>query len=140
MNPRVHTPGAPHSYAPFVGGAADLTTGKYKLTFSAGDQAGAAVQVRSQKRTDGPWTYTAAAGKGKSASDSWNSGYSGGSYDLTAHGPNGFLRTFKGNNKAAEPEVTARHDAGNLKLTLTNPSTADAHLTVTNAYGGGRQT
>jgi len=36
--------------------------------------------------------------------------------------------------------VTARHDAGGLKLTMTNPSTADAHLTVTNAYGGERQT
>ncbi|SFX62507.1 phosphocholine-specific phospholipase C [Streptomyces atratus] len=131
-------PSRPLSYAPYVDGAADLTTGKYKLTFSAGDQAGAAFQVRSQKRTDGPWTYTAAAGK--SVSDSWNSVYSGGSYDLTAHGPNGFLRTFKGNNKAAEPEVTARHDAGSLKLTLNNPSTADAHLTVTNAYGGERQT
>lgn len=131
-------PSRPLSYAPYVDGAADLATGKYKLTFSAGDKAGAAFQVRSQKRTDGPWTYTAAAGK--PVSDSWNSFYSGGSYDLTAHGPNGFLRTFKGNNKAAEPEVTARHEAGNLKLTLTNPSTADAHLTVTNAYGGGRQT
>ncbi|WP_326763495.1 phospholipase C, phosphocholine-specific [Streptomyces sp. NBC_01591] len=131
-------PSRPLSYAPYVDGAADLATGKYKLMFSAGDQAGAAFQVRSQKRTDGPWTYTAAAGK--PVSDSWNSVYSGGSYDLTAHGPNGFLRTFKGNNKAAEPEVTARHDAGNLKLTLTNPSTADAHLTVTNAYGGERQT
>ncbi|MFD5191834.1 phosphocholine-specific phospholipase C [Streptomyces sp. NPDC058357] len=131
-------PSRPLSYVPYVDGAADLTTGKYKLTFSAGDQAGAAFQVRSQKRTDGPWTYTAAAGK--PVSDSWNSVYSGGSYDLTAHGPNGFLRTFQGNNKAAEPEVKARHDAGDLKLTLTNPSTTDAHLTVTNAYGGERQT
>ncbi|MEE1745193.1 phosphocholine-specific phospholipase C [Streptomyces sp. JV184] len=131
-------PSRPLSYVPYVDGAADLTTGKYKLTFSAGDQTGAAFQVRSQKRTDGPWTYTAAAGK--PVSDSWNSVYSGGSYDLTAHGPNGFLRTFQGNNKAAEPEVKARHDAGDLKLTLTNPSTIDAHLTVTNAYGGERQT
>ncbi|MFF9321960.1 phosphocholine-specific phospholipase C [Streptomyces sp. NPDC014735] len=133
-------PSRPLAYAPYVDGAADLTTGKYKLTFSAGDQAGAAFQVRSQKRTDGPWTYTAAAGK--PVSDSWNSFYSGGSYDLTVHGPNGFLRAFKGNNKVGEPEVTARHDAstGNLKLTLVNPSATDAHLTVTNAYGGGPQT
>ncbi|MFJ1829060.1 phosphocholine-specific phospholipase C [Streptomyces sp. NPDC088178] len=131
-------PSRPLSYAPYVDGAADLTTGKYKLTFSAGDRAGAAFQVRSQRRTDGPWTYTAAAGK--PVSDSWNSVYSGGSYDLTVHGPNGFLRTFGGNNKTAEPEVTVRHEAGGLKLILTNPSTADAHLTVTNAYGGEHQT
>ncbi|MFE6664905.1 phosphocholine-specific phospholipase C [Streptomyces sp. NPDC057697] len=131
-------PSRPLPYAPYVDGAADLTTGKYKLTFSAGSQAGAAFQVRSQKRGDGPWTYTSTAGK--PVSDSWNSVYSGGSYDLTVHGPNGFLRTFQGNNKAAEPEVKARHDAGGLKLTLTNPSAADARLTVANAYGGGRQT
>ncbi|MFF3392790.1 phosphocholine-specific phospholipase C [Streptomyces sp. NPDC002669] len=129
-------PSRPLAYEPYVDGAADLSTGKYRLTFGAGDRAGAAFQVRSQKRTDGPWTYTAAAGK--PVSDSWNSVYSGGGYDLTVHGPNGFLRAFLGNNKAAEPEVTARHDGatGNLRLVLTNPSAADAHLTVTNAYGG----
>ncbi|MET9918686.1 phosphocholine-specific phospholipase C [Streptomyces sp. NPDC006435] len=129
-------PSRPLAYEPYVDGAADLSTGKYRLTFGAGDRAGAAFQVRSQKRTDGPWTYTAAAGK--PVSDSWNSVYSGGGYDLTVHGPNGFLRAFRGNNKAAEPEVTARHDGatGGLRLVLTNPSAADAHLTVTNAYGG----
>ncbi|MGW2183799.1 phosphocholine-specific phospholipase C [Streptomyces sp. NPDC001732] len=133
-------PSRPLPYAPYVDGAADLSTGKYRLTFSAGDRTGAAFQVRSLKRTDGPWTYTAAAGK--PVSDSWNSVYSGGSYDLTVHGPNGFLRVFKGNNKVAEPEVTARHDAdtGGLGLTLTNPSAADARLTVSNAYGGGSRT
>ncbi|MFJ8826748.1 phosphocholine-specific phospholipase C [Streptomyces sp. NPDC102467] len=133
-------PSRPLGYAPYVDGAQDVATGKYKLTFSGGDKKGAAFQVRSQNRGDGPWTYTAEAAK--SLSDSWNSAYSSGSYDLTAHGPNGFLRAFKGNNKVAEPEVTARHDGGtgNLKLTLKNPTTADVHLTVTNAYGGQPQT
>ncbi|MEV1019561.1 phosphocholine-specific phospholipase C [Streptomyces sp. NPDC050264] len=133
-------PSRPLGYAPYVDGAQDVGTGKYKLTFSGGATKGAAFQVRSQNRTDGPWTYTAEAAK--SLSDSWNSAYSSGSYDLTAHGPNGFLRAFKGNNKVAEPEVTARHDGGtgNLKLTLKNPTTADVHLTVTNAYGGQPQT
>ncbi|MET9493831.1 phosphocholine-specific phospholipase C [Streptomyces sp. NPDC006552] len=133
-------PSRPLGYAPYVDGAQDLATGKYKLTFSGGATKGAAFQVRSQSRTDGPWTYTAEAAK--SLSDSWNSLYSGGKYDLTVHGPNGFLRAFAGNNKVAEPEVTARHDGttGNLKLTLRNPTTADVHLTVTNAYGGTPQT
>ncbi|MYT74455.1 MULTISPECIES: phospholipase C, phosphocholine-specific [unclassified Streptomyces] len=133
-------PSRPTAYAPYVDGAVDLATGKYKLTLSGGDQKGAFFQVRSQSRGDGPWTYTAAPGK--PVSDSWNSVYSAGKYDLTAHGPHGFLRAFKGNNKVAEPEVTARHDGGtgNLKLTLKNPGTADARLTVTNAYGGWRQT
>ncbi|NEB81498.1 phospholipase C, phosphocholine-specific [Streptomyces sp. SID14478] len=133
-------PSRPLGYAPYVDGAQDVATGKFKLTFSGGDKKGAAFQVRSQKRTDGPWTYTAEAAK--SIADSWNSAYSGGSYDLTVHGPNGFLRTFQGNNKVAEPEVTARHDAatGNLRLTLKNPTAADVTFTVTNAYGGQPQT
>ncbi|MEV5613103.1 phosphocholine-specific phospholipase C [Streptomyces sp. NPDC052225] len=133
-------PSRPLAYAPYVDGLADVSTGKYKLTFSGGDRAGAAFQVRSQSRTDGPWTYTTEAAK--SLSDSWNSVYSQGSYDLTVHGPNGFLRAFKGNNKAVGPEVVARHDAatGNLLLTLKNPTTADVRLTVTNAYGGQART
>ncbi|WP_394428984.1 phosphocholine-specific phospholipase C [Streptomyces sp. SGAir0957] len=133
-------PSRPLPYAPYVDGAQDLSTGKYKLTFSGGDKKGAAFQVRSQSRGDGPWTYTTEAAK--SLSDSWNSVYSGGKYDLTVHGPNGFLRSFQGNNKVAEPEITARHDgaSGNLALTLRNPTTADVHITVTNAYGGQPQT
>ncbi|MFE1955845.1 phosphocholine-specific phospholipase C [Streptomyces sp. NPDC059524] len=133
-------PSRPLAYAPYVDGAADIATGKYKLTLSGGPSAGAAFQIRSQNRTDGPWTYTAEAGK--SISDSWNSYYSKGAYDLTVHGPNGFLRAFKGDNKAAGPEVTARHNGGtgNLELTLTNPTAAAVRLTVTNAYGGAAQT
>ncbi|MHC5256406.1 phosphocholine-specific phospholipase C [Streptomyces sp. UC4497] len=133
-------PTRPLAYAPYVDGAADVATGKYRLTLSGGDRAGAAFQVRSLSRGDGPWTYTAEAGK--SIADSWNSTYSEGRYDLTAHGPNGFLRAFQGDNKTAGPEVTARHDAGtgNLALTLTNPTSAAVRLTVTNAYGGGVQT
>ncbi|WP_328635026.1 phosphocholine-specific phospholipase C [Streptomyces sp. NBC_00356] len=133
-------PSRPLAYAPYVDGAADIATGKYRLTLSGGDRSGAAFQVRSLSRGDGPWTYTAEAGK--SIADSWNSTYSEGRYDLTAHGPNGFLRAFQGDNKTAGPEVTARHDAGtgNLVLTLTNPTSAAVRLTVTNAYGGGVQT
>ncbi|MCX3064316.1 phosphocholine-specific phospholipase C [Streptomyces beihaiensis] len=135
-----HRPSRPLPYAPYVDGAANLSTGKYKLTFSGGDQAGAAFQVRSLSRTDGPWTYTTEAGK--SVSDSWNSYYSQGKYDLTVHGPNGFLRAFKGDNKTAGPELTARHDAdtGDVTLTLTNPTGSDVRITVVNSYGGDPQT
>ncbi|MEU6658077.1 phosphocholine-specific phospholipase C [Streptomyces sp. NPDC046821] len=133
-------PTRPLPYAPYVDGTSSPSTGKFTLTFSGGPSAGAAFQVRSQNRADGPWTYSTEAGK--SIADTWNSAYSGGKYDLTVHGPNGFLRAFKGNNKASEPELTARHDAstGNLTLTFTNYTAADVHLTVANAYGGQPQT
>lgn len=135
-------PTRPLPYAPFTDGAADTAAGKFTLTFSAGPSAGAQFRVSSANRTDGPWTYTAAAGD--KVSDTWNTAYSKGSYDLTVHGPNGFLRAFKGPGRTAGPEVTARHDAsgGNLELTLTNRGAADCRLTLTRAeaYGGGSET
>ncbi|MGW1373743.1 phosphocholine-specific phospholipase C [Streptomyces sp. NPDC002446] len=133
-------PARPLPYAPLVDGSADPAAGKFTLTFSAGDAAGACFHVRSGNRTDGPWTYTTEAGK--NISDTWNTAYSKGAYDLSVFGPNGFLRTFQGPGKTAGPEVTARHDkaTGNLKLTLRNAGGADCNLTVSNAYGGAKET
>ena len=127
-------PSRPLPYAPLVDGAAAPSTGKYTLTFSAGDKAGACFTVTAGNRTDGPWTYTTESGK--QISDTWNTSYSKDVYDLSVFGPNGFLRTFKGAGTTAGPEVTARHDAsaGSIDLTLTNPGAGDCHLTVTNAY------
>ncbi|WKX69095.1 phosphocholine-specific phospholipase C [Streptomyces sp. XD-27] len=133
-------PARPLPYAPLVDASATASTGRITLTFSGGGKAGAQFYVTSGNRTDGPWTYTAAAGK--TISDTWNSAYSGGKHDLTVHGPNGFLRAFKGSGTAAGPEVTARHVAssGNVTLTMKNAGTADVHLTVTNAYDGRKDT
>ncbi|MEV4424359.1 phosphocholine-specific phospholipase C [Streptomyces sp. NPDC049602] len=128
-------PTRPLKYAPYVDGAADVTAGTYRLTFSGGPQAGAQFYVTSANRTDAPWTYTSEANK--SIADTWNTKYSKGLTDLTVHGPNGFLRRFRSPGKTAVPEVTARHDAttGDLALTFTNAGTT-ATVTVTNAYGG----
>ncbi|MFJ9409718.1 phosphocholine-specific phospholipase C [Streptomyces sp. NPDC101393] len=133
-------PSRPLPYAPLVDGAAAPSTGKYTLTFSAGDKAGACFTVTAGNRTDGPWTYTTESGK--QISDTWNTSYSKDVYDLSVFGPNGFLRTFKGAGTTAGPEVTARHDAsaGSIDLTLTNPGAGDCHLTVTNAYDGKSET
>lgn len=133
-------PSRPLPYAPLVDGSAAPSTGRYTLTFKSGDKAGACFTVTAGNRTDGPWTYTTEAGK--KISDTWNTSYSKGGYDLSVYGPNGFLRTFKGDGKKTGPEVTARHDAtaGRLVLTLTNHGSTDCHLTVTNAYGGASET
>ncbi|MFI9237306.1 phosphocholine-specific phospholipase C [Streptomyces sp. NPDC053079] len=131
----------PLPYAPVVDGVATPSTGRFTLTFSAGEAAGACFHVTSGNRTDGPWTYTAEAGK--KLSDTWNSAYSKGSYDLSVFGPNGFLRTFRGPGSAAGPEVTARHVAGgggSLELIMTNAGASECRLTVTDAYSGGSRT
>ncbi|MEU4350630.1 phosphocholine-specific phospholipase C [Streptomyces sp. NPDC023838] len=129
----------PLRYAPYVDGSANVSTGKFTLTFSGGASAGAQFLVTSPNRTDGPWTYTTEAGK--TLADAWNTAYSKGTTDLTVFGPNGFLRTFRNPGRTAGPEVRARHNAatGNLDLTLTNAGTSSARLTVTNGYGGASQ-
>ncbi|MGP4085245.1 phospholipase domain-containing protein, partial [Streptomyces sp. KR55] len=127
-------PARPLKYAPLVDGSADVAAGTFTLTFASGAKAGAAFLVTSGNRTDGPWTYTTEAGK--SISDTWNSAYSGGSYDLTVHGPNGFLRVFKGPNKVAGPEVTARHRGDDIELTFTNRGSGTVQLKVADGYRG----
>jgi phospholipase C len=121
----------PLPYAPVVDGA--VADGKYRLTFGSGARAGAQFLITSANRTDGPWTYTTEAGK--TVADSWNPIYSGGVTDLTVHGPNGFLRTFKG-KPATGLEITARENpaTGNVDLTFT--SDAARTVTLTNSYGG----
>ncbi|RZU10870.1 phospholipase C [Kribbella rubisoli] len=125
----------PLPYAPVVDGA--VADSKYKLTFSSGPDAGAQFLITSANRTDGPWTYTAEAGK--TVSDSWNPVYSGGVTDLTVHGPNGFLRTFKG-KPATGLEITARENAGTGNVDLTITSDAARKVTIANAYDGKKKT
>ncbi|NEA64890.1 phospholipase C, phosphocholine-specific [Streptomyces sp. SID12488] len=128
-------PARPLKYAPYVDGSADLTAGKLTLAFASGTHAGASFLVTSGNRTDGPWAYT--TGAGKTVSDTWNSAYSKDAHDLTVHGPNGFLRVFKGRGKgAAGPEATARHVGDDLELTLTNKGSKTVELKLTSGYGG----
>ncbi|MGW8375713.1 phospholipase C, phosphocholine-specific [Streptomyces sp. ODS28] len=133
-------PTRPLPYAPAVDGTGDPGKGTFTLSFGGGPDAGAQFTVAAGNRSDGPWTYTAEAGK--RISDTWNTAYSQGSYDLSVHGPNGFLRTYHGPGKTPGPEVRARHNAstGNLDLTLTNKGASDCSVTLTNAYGGGSKT
>ncbi|WP_369274690.1 phosphocholine-specific phospholipase C [Streptomyces sp. R11] len=124
----------PLKYAPHVDGSVDAAAGTFTLSFASGAKAGAAFHITSGNRTDGPWMYTTEAGK--SIADTWNSAYSNGSYDLTVHGPNGFVRYFKGSNKTAGPEVTARHKGDDIELTFSNKATTSVRLKIANGYGG----
>src|SRR5499426_460295 len=71
-----------------------LNHGELSLQFDNTGKAGACFQVRSGAL--GPWSYTVESGK--SLADTWNAQRAGGdNYDLSAFGPNGFLRGFRGN-------------------------------------------
>ncbi|HEY3481599.1 MAG TPA: phospholipase C, phosphocholine-specific, partial [Streptomyces sp.] len=133
-------PSRPLPYAPLVDAAVTSSDGHVTLTFGGGVAAGACFHVTAGNRADGPWTYTTEAGK--KLSGSWDTAAAQGAYDLTAHGPNGFLRAFKGSAAHTGPEVTARHDAetGRVELTMTNSGHEDVRLTVSNAYDGRHRT
>ncbi|MET8946415.1 phosphocholine-specific phospholipase C [Streptomyces sp. NPDC004542] len=131
---RGHRPTRPLRYAPVVDGSADPAIGGLTLTFASGAHAGAAFLVTSGNRADGPWSYTTEAGT--SVSGTWDSARSGGSHHLSVHGPNGFLRVFKGPGKTAGAEVTARHAGDGIELAFTNQGSGTARLRLANGYGG----
>ncbi|SDY95696.1 phospholipase C [Lysobacter sp. yr284] len=120
-----------------VGGRIEASSGRYWLDFGNSGVAGACFNVYAGNRSDGPWYYTLDAGT--ALSDYWSAKQvTKGVYDLSAYGPNGFLRAFKGDlNKAlaadgANPEVTVRHDVagGRLLIELTNTGKAACTLSL----------
>ncbi|MFJ1706253.1 phosphocholine-specific phospholipase C [Kitasatospora sp. NPDC088346] len=131
---RGHRPSRPLGYRPHVDGCQDRAAGTFTLTFASGATAGAAFLVTSGNRADGPWSYTTEAGR--TISGTWDTARSNGVYDLSVHGPNGFLRDFRGHAGTAAPEVTARHAGDDLELTVTNNGSRTARLKITNGYGG----
>ncbi len=81
----------------------------------------------------GPWSYTVEAGK--SLFDTWTPGDDDG-YALTVSGPNGFFRKFAGSLAAGAVDLTvvASYDASGIALRITNNTTANVPVDVTDTY------
>lgn len=86
-------------------------------------------------RKFGAWQYTLPAGG--QVTDYFSAlGVSGGPYDIDAHGPDGFLRGYKGdvltwtNPAKAHPEVSSVEQPDGVHLTLTNQGGKPAVFTV----------
>ncbi|MFG2305628.1 phosphocholine-specific phospholipase C [Actinacidiphila glaucinigra] len=110
--------------------------GSLRIEFASHGEAGAAFLVTSATDASGPWTYT--VGAGHSLTGAWDlPAGAHGDYDVTVHGPNGFLRRFAGRAAAAGAEVSARHDgrSGDVRLVLTNHGHETVTLTVRDGYG-----
>jgi len=102
----------PAPYALQVTGDEDRVGGAVRLTFTNSGAAAAVFQVRSAVVGVAPRTYT--VGARQQISDLWK--VTGGVYDLSVHGPNGFLHSFAGD--FASPTVSAAYDAkqGSIRL------------------------
>lgn len=95
---------------------------------------GAVFQVRSGASAEAPRSYTVEAGR--RLSDRWDIVTE---YDCQVHGPNGFLRAFKGDLSAARPaliEVHARYVGGGLALEIASLDTRRLHLELRDRYTG----
>jgi len=114
---------------------ATVTSASVRLTFVNDGAAGAVFSVWPSGHGAGPWFHTVAAGKQLMADHPI--GAEG--YDLTVHGPNGFVRRFAGSG-ADGPEVRVEHDsrADRLALTLMSPSENRRMTVAPGVYPHGR--
>jgi phospholipase C len=114
---------------------------KIWIDFANTGKAGAAFYVYNGKKPNhNPRRYTISAGG--MFSDYWETSDTQGAYELTVHGPNGYLCQFRGNTDGAASqgksnlEVKVRYDLmeGNIFLSLSNPGSAPCSMRVTNRY------
>jgi phospholipase C len=120
--------------------AADARTsaadGLLSVDFAAHGTAGATFYATSTTDAGGPRTYT--VGAGAKLAGNWAVGTDPeGAYEVTVHGPNGFLRQFRGRAGTAGAEVTVRHDGGDrsVHLDLVNHGATTVRLSVEDGYG-----
>ena len=128
-------PARPLPYTLQVDAAANVPAQTITVNFDNDGKAGACVHVRSPDGSSaggstGPWSYTVEACK--SLFDTWTPGDDG-SYELTVNGPNGFFRKFAGAfaTGAVDLTVVASYDASGIALRITNNTTANVPLDVT---------
>jgi phospholipase C len=117
-------------------GRSDTVGGVFRIVFVNTGKAGACFHVRSALGSEGPWSFTVEAGK--SLSESWALAPQQGRYDLSVHGPNGFLRGFRGVAGAGRTNLDidcSYDDDLTLAVTLTNRSTSPARLVIKDVYG-----
>jgi phospholipase C len=94
--------------------------------------AGAVFELRTEGAGDGPWSFTVGAGQNLSAKVPLPAG----PYHFALRGPNGFLRSFKGDAATDVPvvvEQVSQPGNGNLALSLTNHGRT---MVVITAKGG----
>ncbi|HUB92041.1 MAG TPA: alkaline phosphatase family protein, partial [Dyella sp.] len=109
--------------------------GQFRIEFQNEGRLGACFHVRSGGAASGPWYYTVEAGKSLSAS--WPMQ---GAYAWHVYGPNGFVRSFKGDSVSRKTilQVASRYqrEAGGVALTLANEGHEFCNITVENLYNG----
>ena len=111
----------------------------FVIEFSNRGQAAAVFRVNATGSNIAPRNYTVEAGNHLKHSWALNAD---GRYDFSVHGPNGFLRTFKGRVLAAhdallEAHIECRHEGNKeLILSVANFGTATKTIRILDTYTG----
>jgi phospholipase C len=133
-------PALPIDYRFATSSRTDVATGRLWIRVeNSGDLGAGFAMYTVNHRKFGAWRYTVPAGG--AVEDFFNAqSVSGGPYDIDAHGPDGYLRGFKGdvrtwaNPAKAHPEAFATDLPGRrIEITLTNTGGAPTTFTVTGA-------
>jgi phospholipase C len=123
-----------------VDGEAHDSEGTVELRFRNTGKAAVVFQVRFGDGQTAPRTYT--VGAGHEASDTFGGGAT--SYDLSVHGPNGFLRTFAGGlvTRSANLTVKAIYEKRpeGIALVIQNNGSSDEKVTIVDTYSGKTKT
>jgi phospholipase C len=119
-----------------VHASVNVSTSSITLTFANTGHATAVFQIRSANPADVVRTYTVEPTK--ELSDTCNVGSS---YDLSVHGPNGFIRYFKGSvgSSAAILDVVSVYGVqgrGSIAWKIMNLGGGPAQVSVLDAYTG----
>ena len=128
----------PLSYLLMVDGHADVD--KFHIQFTNVGNVGAAFSVHDGVHLESaPRRYAVSAGD--RLADNWRAESDMRAYDLTVHGPHGYLRHFRGDLANSGAEATIIYIAGQeiVLLSLTNAGTQPVTVTVTERYTGIRQ-
>jgi phospholipase C len=116
----------------------DAVPEEVKIHFKSSGNAAAVFQVRALRGDAGPWTYTVAPHS--ELSDVWVSPViDPQGYALSVHGPNGFLRTFRGSvsgKEAMSLDVRSVYDVERCGITLhiRNMDDSPCRVHIRNAY------
>jgi phospholipase C len=115
--------------------AADVRVedGKVLIDLVNTGEVGAVFQVFDNTDRAGPWRFTIGAGH-RHAAAHWNP-LGSEHYDLTVHGPNGFLRRFAGHIADAGPALQLVEEAGGVVLVVTADNAAVVEAAMDSGYG-----
>ncbi len=131
-----HLIGRPLPYQPNATSQADCATGRFYIAMTNAGSASVHFAIYANAYlSESPRQYDVLS-SGSVTDYFRTSGQTGGSYDLTCYGPNGFLRRFAGNisNNCEEIEVQSVIGADVLTVTMQNPTASALEFTLTNSY------